>query len=238
MSRHPTCPTCGGRAPLGEVIAVAAGDARVRGRVEATLLLSGYTVVVAGAAEDLESVCDDHAPELAVVGFAREELRRPGRLERVRAAYPDLLLLIVSTGDTPQAVRDAMSAGGDAYVPEPLIEALLPVATQAVLSGQICVPQSRRRHVLNVGFSLRERQVLVGVRRGMANREIASRLFLSESTVKTHARSAFRKLGVTSRIEAAALLADPEELARAVGPAARQLLADGDPARASATVAA
>ena len=46
---------------------------------------------------------------------------------------------------------------------------------------------------------------------GAPNRQIADRLFLAESTVKSHLASAFQKLGVRSRKEAAALLVDPDE---------------------------
>jgi DNA-binding NarL/FixJ family response regulator len=60
-------------------------------------------------------------------------------------------------------------------------------------------------------FSHRERQVLALLVRGLGNRQIASHLFLAESTVKSHLSSAFQKLGVRSRKEAAALLMDPDE---------------------------
>ena len=53
--------------------------------------------------------------------------------------------------------------------------------------------------------------MLALVVRGLGNRQIALRLFLSESTVKSHLASAFQKLGVRSRKEAAAVLLDPDE---------------------------
>jgi DNA-binding CsgD family transcriptional regulator len=59
-------------------------------------------------------------------------------------------------------------------------------------------------------FSLREKQVLQLVADGLTNAEIACRLFLSESTVKSHLSSSFRKLGVSSRSEAAAVVLDAD----------------------------
>jgi DNA-binding NarL/FixJ family response regulator len=47
---------------------------------------------------------------------------------------------------------------------------------------------------------------------GFTNAAIAAKLFLAESTVKSHLSSAFTKLGVHSRHEAAALLADPDQV--------------------------
>ena len=50
----------------------------------------------------------------------------------------------------------------------------------------------------------------------MHNREIADRLFLAESTIKSHVASSLAKLGVRSRKEAAALVLDPQEGLRAL----------------------
>jgi DNA-binding NarL/FixJ family response regulator len=59
-------------------------------------------------------------------------------------------------------------------------------------------------------FSYREKQVLELVLAGLTNGEIAGRLYLSESTVKSHLASSFRKLGVSSRVEAARRVLDPD----------------------------
>ena len=72
-------------------------------------------------------------------------------------------------------------------------------------------PRKLHRCLFKPAFSHRERQVLALVVRGFGNRQIAARLFLAESTVKSHLASAFQKLGVRSRKEAAALLMDPDE---------------------------
>jgi DNA-binding NarL/FixJ family response regulator len=52
-------------------------------------------------------------------------------------------------------------------------------------------------------LSDRERQVLVLLSDGLSNRAIAKRLFLSETTVKSHLMAVYRKLGVTNRTQAA-----------------------------------
>src|SRR6059058_3048796 len=83
-------------------------------------------------------------------------------------------------------------------------------AIEAVLAGQLSVPQSIRTRIAWGTFSLREKQVLQLVAGGLTNAEIACRLFLSESTVKSHLSSSFRKLGVSSRAEAAAAVLDPD----------------------------
>ena len=56
---------------------------------------------------------------------------------------------------------------------------------------------------------MREKQILGLVVMGMTNAQIASKLFLAESTVKSHLSSSFTKLGVASRNEAVGLILDP-----------------------------
>ena len=60
------------------------------------------------------------------------------------------------------------------------------------------------RHDTDVRLTARELQVLVGMTEGKSNGEIGRELFLSEDTVKTHARRLFRKLGVNDRAQAVA----------------------------------
>ncbi len=55
--------------------------------------------------------------------------------------------------------------------------------------------------VIDPPLTERERQVLDGMSRGKTNNEIGRELFLSEDTVKTHARRLFRKLGVNDRAQ-------------------------------------
>ena len=60
------------------------------------------------------------------------------------------------------------------------------------------------------GLTTREKQILTLMVTGQTNSQIASELFLAESTVKSHLSSAFGKLGVSSRSEAAAVILDPD----------------------------
>jgi DNA-binding NarL/FixJ family response regulator len=85
-----------------------------------------------------------------------------------------------------------------------------------VASGQSVVPRKLRASVERPAFSHRERQVLSFVSRGLTNAQIAEKLFLSESTIKSHLSSAFSKFGVRSRKEAAALFLELEQTSGAL----------------------
>jgi len=149
-------------------------------------------------------VCDvDRAPEMAALRRLRRELRKPA-------------VVVISAPATGTGVRRALDAGADAVVFEPEIESTLAVTVLAVASGQSVVPRKLRASVERPAFSHRERQVLALVSKGLTNGEIAERLLLAQSTVKSHLSSAFAKLGIRSRKEVTALLQDPEQ-AQSVG---------------------
>ncbi len=80
----------------------------------------------------------------------------------------------------------------------------------AVALGQICHPPSAALTTPRPILSIREKQVLGLVALGLSNGEIAARLVVAESTVKSHLTSAFAKLGVRSRHEAAHLVVNPD----------------------------
>jgi DNA-binding NarL/FixJ family response regulator len=85
--------------------------------------------------------------------------------------------------------------------------ALVPTI-HAVLAYQVVLPASDRARLETPLLSHREREVLTMAVDGLKNDEIGRRLFLATSTVKSHLSSAFAKLDVSSRKEAAAVLHD------------------------------
>ncbi len=174
-------------------------------------LVEAAAFEVGSAAGDVNTLLDRAGDSLDLVMFAGgpELLARGGPVELFRNLRPTTPIVIVSSAGTA-VVRKALRAGVDGFVPETELEGALRGTVAAVLAGQISVPQSIRIRIAWTTFSLREKQVLQLVAAGLTNAEIADRLFLSESTVKSHLSSSFRKLGVCSRAEAAAAVLDPD----------------------------
>ena len=133
------------------------------------------------------------------------------RFVRNRAAETRIVIVAPEANPTAQQARQAMNAGADAFVERESAPRSLAAAVHAVIAGLVCAPRDARRLIAKPTFSHREKEVLSLVVEGLTNREIASRLFLAESTVKSHLMAAFAKLGVRSRKDAAALLLDPQE---------------------------
>lgn len=138
----------------------------------------------------------------------------PAWVRRLRRRLPGAALIVVVPPAQEPGVRGAVAAGVDGLVGERELDVGLGPIVRAVCAGQICVPQRMRYLIEPPALSHREKQVLALVIAGRANAEIARRLCLGESTVKAHLSSAFRRLGVRSRREAAAAVLHSDERLR------------------------
>ena len=135
----------------------------------------------------------------------------PEQLERFKQLKHDLrglrIVAVCETADR-RAVRRLIDVGIDGVVfADELEEALAPTVA-AVFAGQMVVPREMRQSIDKPSLSTRERQILAMVTIGLTNQEIGARMFLAESTVKSHLSSAYTKLGVRSRSEAVAVITD------------------------------
>jgi DNA-binding NarL/FixJ family response regulator len=128
----------------------------------------------------------------------------------LRGRFAGTPIVVIAAGLERWEVRAALAAGAAGVVHADELEHSLGPCLRAVSVGQTCVPRGHWRQVEPKALSAREKQVLGLVVMGYMNSEIAERLFLAESTVKSHLSSAFGKLGVRSRNEAAELITNPQ----------------------------
>lgn len=172
-----------------------------------------FEVLEAATADDgIRSASD---PEIGLVFL---DVRLPGKdglqaLAEIRADRPDLPILMLSTFDDDDYVHTAIEEGAQGYVLKEASTHQLREAIDTALSGtglylHPSVAQRfllRRRSEERYAGSLtgRELEVLKLVAEGATNDDIASKLFVSEKTVKSHLSSIFRKLEVTNRTQAA-----------------------------------
>lgn len=193
-------------------VALAAQDAGAITPLRTRLARAGV-VVDAGAATlaDLDALLQRSLDVLVVVA----DLASPptlAALRRARRAGGPRIVVVATGGGTPSpGARQALNAGADAYLTLADVDRTLAVAVNAVAAGLVCAPREARRLLVKPTFSHREKEVLGLLVQGLTNGEIAVRLYLAESTVKSHLLSAFSKLGVRSRADAVAVLLDPAE---------------------------
>ena len=149
-------------------------------------------------------------PDVLVITAVFEERELALRLENDRTAA----VLVVAPRVTTTVVRHMLEAGAHAILPRAELVTALGPAVRAVLAGLVCAPRELRKSLSAPALSTRERQVLALMAGGLTNAEIAEQLFVTESTVKSHAVSAFRRLGVHSRREAVAVVLGASETLR------------------------
>jgi DNA-binding NarL/FixJ family response regulator len=179
---------------------------------EITQILEGQRVAVRSfpCLEALLAL-DGPTNHAAIVLWVKDTMASiPGVLEPLRSRFGQTPIVIACEVMMRWEVRAALAAGVAGMVIQEDLQSTLGACLQAVMAGQTCVPREHWRQIERPVLTAREKQVLGLVVMGYMNSEIAKRLFLAESTVKGHLSSAFGKLGVRSRSEAADLIASSE----------------------------
>jgi two-component system, NarL family, response regulator len=194
------------RAVRDPLIAALVDDGAAARRIERALAADGMQVAIRRWSHDAPAQADGREPDVLVAACGRGVIERGERMRRMRRTAPDVRIVAVIPEDSRRGVRRALEAGADGVVFEGDVETALPLTVRASLAGQTAVPGARRHDVGRPTLSLREKQVLGMVVAGKSNKAIAGELYLAESTVKCHLSSAFSKLGVRSRNEAADLV--------------------------------
>lgn len=149
------------------------------------------------------------------------------RLTLLRAAVGKTPIVVLSDRVDLGIVRDAVNDGADGFIASDASDAVIVQAVRLVLAGAIYVPGEilKRRHPLprsshsgEAGamanpaieqLTPRQREVLGLLTQGLSNKEIATRLTLSEGTVKLHITAILRALKTKSRLKAALAAARP-----------------------------
>ena len=188
------------------LIAMLADDDFAARRIESALDADGLRVALRAHRPSALVVEDGAAPDVLIVGCGRGITERDQQMRSMRRGLPQTRIIAVMPEDSRRGVRRALEAGADGVVFETGLESTLSLTVRAVMAGQTAVPAAGRLELDRPTLSTREKQVLRMVVDGMSNKSIAGELYLAESTVKCHLSSAFSKLGVRSRNEAADLI--------------------------------
>jgi DNA-binding NarL/FixJ family response regulator len=134
---------------------------------------------------------------------------------RILEAQPETKILILTTFDLDEYVTRALRAGASGFLLKDVRPAQLVEAIRVIASGDALLAPSVTRRLLDQFASgletrtpveleqltEREREILLLVAEGLSNAEIAERLFVGESTVKTHVSAVLRKLKLRDRVQ-------------------------------------
>lgn len=185
-------------------------------------LLRRHDFDVVGQAADGEEAIDrarELRPQLVLLDLTMPGMDGLAALPQIRQAAPSCEVVVLTASGTEDNLLEAIRAGAAGYLlksepPERIAAFLRGVAGgEAALSGSVArrlLERVREGGRLGGGvpdniagrLSAREVEVLLLLDEHLGTDEIASRLFISEHTVRSHVKSLLRKLGVSSRREA------------------------------------
>ncbi|MFG3441384.1 response regulator [Nonomuraea sp. NPDC047897] len=168
-------------------------------------------VVVAEAGDGRQALAlaRRDAPDVVLMDLRMPELDGLATTERLRAEHPEIRVIVLTTYDTDADVSRALAAGVSGYLLKDAPREALHAAVRTVAAGgRVLAPsitsQLVRRLTPERGAapSRRELEVLRLIGQGATNKEVARALLISETTVKTHLKHVFAKLGVDNRAAA------------------------------------
>ncbi len=128
-------------------------------------------------------------------------------LSQIRAAAPEVAVVVVSGAEEVSTVRACIDAGAMSYIPKSAPPDVLTQAMRQVLAGSIFLPDglltdASLTQATRPVLTPRQRDVLRGLSRGLPTKSISRELALSEHTVKVHIAAVFHILGAHNRTEA------------------------------------
>lgn len=178
-------------------------------------------VALLGSADDIEVVGEAttglEAVELALdlePDLVLMDLRMPGldgdeATARILAVRPGIRVIIVTTYESDSSILAAIEAGATGYLLKAAPQEELLAGVRSVARGEVALAPSIAAMLVNrvkapaaPVLTARETEVLKLVAQGASNPSIASALFVSEATVKTHLLHVFDKLDVSDRTRA------------------------------------
>lgn len=199
-------------------VVVADDQAAVREPLAAVLGLAEDIDVVASAADGTEVLAAVAAGPVDVVLM---DLRMPvmdgtEATRRLTEEHPEVAVVVLTTFADDDSVLAALSAGASGYLTKNAGRQDITRAIRAAAAGQSVLDREVRDRLLEAvrtkspapgqplpgDITPREREVLTLIGRGLPNRAIAEKLFISEATVKTHINNLFAKADIKDRADA------------------------------------
>lgn len=176
------------------------GDLRLAGEAD-----SGETAV---------RVCSEFRPDVILMDMFMPGMGGPAAIRLIRQKLPRVHILALTSFKEGKLIREALEAGAIGYLLKDVSAEDLAAAIRAAYAGratlspeatQSLVETANQPAVPTFELTERERAVLGLMVEGLNNTQIASRLVVSPSTVKSHVSAILAKLGVASRTEAVTL---------------------------------
>ena len=172
---------------------------------------------LAGEAESGEAaiqLCGELLPDVVLMDMVMPDMDGATATRSIRQQFPGVQVIALTSFKEGDLVKNALQAGAISYLLKDLSADELAQAIRAAHAGRATLsPEAAQALIetanqsLEPGLALteREREVLALLVEGLNNVQIAARLTVSPSTIKSHVSNILAKLGVASRTEAVSL---------------------------------
>ncbi len=167
----------------------------------------------AAGGEEALQLCSESQPDVILMDMVMPEMDGPTATRLLRQKHPKIRILALTSFKEEELIQNALEAGAIGYLLKDVSAEELANAIRAAHAGHSTLSPDVTQALVHAagqpptpGHDLteRERDVLALMVEGLNNTQIAGRLVISPSTVKSHVSNILSKMGVTSRSEAVA----------------------------------
>lgn len=216
-----------------KTILIADDQPLIRDGLAAILSLEEQYDVVATTCDGLETLKQVQLlrPELVLMDIQMPKLDGLEATKRIKTEWPETKVLILTTFEDEDYIWEAIRHGASGFLMKGVETNKMLSTIQDCLEGRINYPSSIQMRLVQAlhskemtapsnhaqhddklsALSVQEQNIVKYLKQGKSNQAIASELFLSTGTVKNYLSTIYKKLNVSSRTEALALLHDSDD---------------------------
>jgi NarL family two-component system response regulator LiaR len=183
-----------------------------------SLFLSGFDdlVLIGEAANGTDAIrlCGQLQPNVVLMDMVMPDMDGIAVTRAIRAAYPDIQVVILTGSKEDELVQGALQAGAMGYLLKNASVIQMATAIRSAYHGKPSLSVEATQSLINLTMqpaspsyhlTPREETILKLLVDGLSNQEIADQIFVSRATVKASVSTILSKLGVANRIDAVRL---------------------------------
>lgn len=159
-------------------------------------------------------ICEKYKPDIVIMDMVMPILDGEEATSQLIKKFPDIKVIALTSFNDKDLIKKSLKAGAVSFILKNISGAKLVKIIKDVYKGKfvlsphatkILLTELREKSDENIKLTKREKEILALIVEGLSNKEIAKRLFLSNSTIQFHVSNVLSKLGVSKRTEAAYL---------------------------------